>query len=52
VWECRLFLDFCQAFSESNVIFIPSRETTARGMGLVELAEKEDPVALDSSLTL
>ena len=32
--------------------YLPSSETTAKGTGLEELAGKEDPVELDSSLAL
>ena len=33
-------------------VYISYRETTAKGTGLAKSAGKEDPVELDSSLTL
>ncbi len=37
---------------DSHCPYLLSSETTAKGTGLEEKAGKEDPVELDSSLTL
>ena len=37
---------------DSRCPYLPRSETTAKGTGLAESAGKEDPVELDSSLTL
>jgi hypothetical protein len=37
---------------DSHCPYLLSSETTAKGTGLAESAGKEDPVELDSSLTL
>ena len=37
---------------DSHCPYLLSSETTAKGTGLEETAGKEDPVELDSSLTL
>jgi hypothetical protein len=37
---------------DSHCPYLLSSETTAKGTGLANLAGKEDPVELDSSLTL
>ena len=36
----------------NEISYLPSSETTTKGTGLEESAGKEDPVELDSSLTL
>ncbi|RHZ75007.1 hypothetical protein Glove_218g21 [Diversispora epigaea] len=41
-----------QPSADSHCPYLPSSETTAKGTGLAKSAGKEDPVELDSSLTL
>ena len=48
----HLISDAHEWINEIPTVPVYSSETTAKGTGLAESAGKEDPVELDSSLTL
>ena len=48
----HLISDVHEWINEIPIVLVYSNEITAKGTSLAELAGKEDPVELDSSLTL